>query len=888
MNTLIPSLYLLAIIVSAVTATRSYRNRFLPMATPIGVLSMLLMYVCSKQWLVLYGLSDKTIDDLQGWSLLLHLPSSFAILPLWVWVINEYRLNQKLAFLNKRTAFLWVEPIIALMVCLYSWFVLPGDSSMTTIDALGRYQPIHRAYMLALGAGVLAYSIYVVGKKNKHRWSALFQFGVSLALPMLLFYAYELGHLEKPIGASLLILILMWAARESSLLDVIPSALSGVLDRIDAGIVVFNAQNALVYSNQFAKELLQLSPLIKINKLHPELHPLLERHFDFTSDEPQQAQIQFKQNDLPTRFIKTDLQSITNQATSQNLGHIVLFQDISAGVMSEQTLAESNRKLSNLNRQKSDFFAGISHEFRTPLTLSLGEVQDLIQGHFGEISDSQTHTLRRIERSNRQLLSLVNQLIELARLDHDASSIQPQKIMLEPFIENVLANFDGLLTKKQTRVSINSETASPVIYFDPLSLEKIISNLISNAFKSIEQNGNINIDIKSEDQSSLSIVVKDNGRGIAADSLPHIFDAFYSQSKPSEHWPGGTGVGLYLVKQLLEKHRASIAVVSELGRGSEFIVTIAKGSEHLTLTDEPSLIHRTIPSAVDSSDHLFDGFDSVSTTDQPLNQELDKENLILVVEDNVAMRRYIRRHLANSFRLMEAENGDEAYELAIHSVPDLIITDLMMPKTDGLHLVKRIRETTTTSHIPMIMLTAKSEQQTKLDSFDAGVDAFVLKPFNEKELLHQVRNLIRTRERLAQHYRLEHFNKSTESESQHSFPEREQSFLDSLQEYSLKHIGRRDLRISELAEQVHMSERSLQRKLTALTGLSPKQWLMKTRVELAAKRLRNSDFSLTNIALDVGFADSAHFSKVFKSFYSVSPSAYRQDRSNESDKKIKI
>ena len=843
------------------------------MTVPLGILAVILMIVSTRQLFTFLQPDVNLATLIPTWLLILLTSSSLVIMPVWVWGLSEYKLNRKTNPI-KHYWWLWIEPLAALMLSFINVLPLASDIYPSLELALGGFQQFHRVYMFLVASSVLLWSLNVIRVKTQSNTVSVLQFGVCFAVPMLLFFAYRIDLIDRPLGGAAMILLLLWSAREANLLDIIPSALNGVINRLDVGVLVFNAQQRQVYSNDFATRVLE--PYL-LEKSHQNNLSLLTTVFDFQYHETQLARLTLGDDQGTPIIIDLSLQQIVNSQTQQNLGYIILLQDISEIEKNKVELERGNQKLSELNRLKSVFFAGISHEFRTPLTLSQASIDELLSVGSENMSGAQKSSIINIKNQNNQLISLVTQLVELAQHNEGDIPLQVNQISLKKFALELLAQFDSVAQNVELSLADNSMGSD--VYFDATALHKIITNLLSNAIKSINGNdGKVNVEINDHSDEFLSLSVSDNGCGISEQDLPQIFDAFYSQGKPSAVWPQGTGIGLHLVKQIVKQHEALINVDSEIGQGTRFTLLIRRGHAHFSqaeireqsIKELPVIEAPTFPNALSTERKSLSLDESALAVDTHAEVN-EQEKLILVVEDNVQMRRHIRRHLAPEFRLIEAEDGEEGFDLAVRSVPDLIVTDLMMPKLDGLEFSQQIRTTTATSHIPIVMLTANALQQTKLDSFAQGVDQFLTKPFDVNELLVRIRSLLEARDRVKQRYA----SKSTLTEN-NELDSTETTFLANLGQFARSNLNAKELRISDIAKHANMSERSLQRKLKALTDLSPKQWLLHIKVQAAHDLLISTNNTITSIGLDTGFNDSAHFSKAFKTHYGASPSQYRK------------
>ena len=901
-------------------AINSVRNRFLPIALPLSIFSGLMLFTCFVQ---LYCHISLDSNAEQSEVLLKYLNSIASTLfaPIWVQCILEYKDAKKRPY----SKFWWLYIALILSAVLSVFYViLSGDFTLLSSELYHHFQNVYlRLSVLIVWIGIFCWTIYKIGIVNISGY--LFYLALSLPIVLVAFYWY--GFIEKPIAAPAMIFILLWAAKQSSLLDVVPLATSGVLSRVKAGVLVFNAQKKLVYSNDFAKELLirvKKSEESDSNKNQNAEHSSSElpysigRSLNFESNENQELLIglefaSHEQNSNPSCYLDASFTPIVNPKTHLFLGHILLLQDVTERQLASESLALSNRKLVELDERKSRFFAGISHEFRTPLTLSIGELTDTLNGYYGDLPKQYRPALENVIGNNRRLLKFVSQLLELSKLNQDDSGYSPELIDLNGLLSTVVAHFESFTGMQGISIKLDLGDALTEVWFDMDALEKVLMNLLSNALKSIDQRQTGTIRFTLTDyEDSLNLSIEDTGCGISSDVIPHIFKAFYYNEQPNERWPSGTGIGLHITQEILNAHSANINVKSEVGVGSEFTISFLKGNDHLTSLMTPNDSNQPPHKDTSDADHQIEipklgqpqtdlnKFESVTHVN---SSNLEHEKLVLIVEDNVQMRRYIRRHLVNDFRLIEAEDGEEGLALAQQSVPDLILSDLMMPKMSGLELAEQIRQSESTSHIPFILLTSKSDANLQLESYQQGIDDYITKPFDATQLVARINNRITLRENLKRHFQSQsrddnnsqpsvadksHKNRDqagkTDSAQGLSFEnvlKTEHSFLQRFDAYVLNNIRFANLRISTVAEHFHMSERSLNRKLNAVVGASPKQYLMSIRLKHAEALLVSSEVSLKEIVASVGFNDSAHFSKAFKAHYGLTPSNYREQYSVE-------
>jgi DNA-binding response OmpR family regulator len=402
-----------------------------------------------------------------------------------------------------------------------------------------------------------------------------------------------------------------------------------------------------------------------------------------------------------------------------------------------------------------------------------------------------------------------------------------------------------------------------------------MNNLLTNALKSMNQGGKLSLLVE-EQSNTFTISIRDTGCGISEDVLPYIFEPFYHRENKQEHWQKGVGVGLSLVEQLLTLHNADIDVETIVGEGSCFTVSIKKGTEHFegmknVVPNESSISQKLSNSSVVS------GLPAETTTEsllaEPEHGNKEGEYIILVVEDSAEMRRYIRFELSSEYCLIEATNGQEGIELAQQIVPDLVLSDVMMPVMDGLQLCSELKSNHLTSHIPVLLLTAKSSQSNRLEGLEKGADDYLTKPFDKNELNARIKSLIQSRIALKAAYQ-RHINDTIDNHV--VLPEIEVNLLDTLKKHIVEHISDPNITISDLSQSVYMSERTLNRKLKALTDETPNQLIISMRLNQAVKSLLSSDRTIAEISHELGFTSTSYFSRKFKQRFSQTPKEYRE------------
>lgn len=518
-------------------------------------------------------------------------------------------------------------------------------------------------------------------------------------------------------------------------------------------------------------------------------------------------------------------------------------------------------QLKELDKLKSRFFANISHEFRTPLTLIFGQIESIMTGNIGM---KEKGKLRIADRNARRLLALISQLLDLSKLESGKMELKAEQHNIVSFLKSLFYSFESLAVSQKINLKFESDYKNIPVVFDPDKIEKVFYNLIANAFNFIASNGEIEVCLNIIG-SIVEIRVKDSGIGIPSDRLPHIFDRFYQVDGSSTRKHEGTGIGLALTKELIELHKGNISVNSKEGEGSEFIIRLPLGN----FTIEKDEFIKT-----NSGKSLLNGFDIIEAEEK--NSEFNSsgsynDELVLIVEDNFDLRNYIRELLETDYKVIEASNGEKGISKAKDEIPDLIITDVMMPEMDGFLFSKQIRSNEKTCHVPIIMLTAKAGFDDKMEGLESGIDAYITKPFKAKELKVQIENLLKQRKLLR-----ERFRKSiTMKPSEVSAVSADQAFLQKIVRKIESHFGDYQFSVEQLAEYMNMSVSQLNRKLNALIGQPAGQLMRSLRLQRAADLLKQNAGNVSEICFNLGFNDQAYFSRAFKKQFGCSPTEYK-------------
>ncbi|MEP0212689.1 MAG: response regulator, partial [Cellulophaga sp.] len=479
------------------------------------------------------------------------------------------------------------------------------------------------------------------------------------------------------------------------------------------------------------------------------------------------------------------------------------------------------------------------------------------------------------------------QLLDFRKMDHGKMSLNLSKNNIVEFLKDVGEPFQFLSRKKNINFKINVSNESILSWFDPDAVEKIINNLLSNAFKFTPENGSIKLDIFNGkdfikptdidlniDQSKYIVIqVKDSGPGIPAHRLQHIFERFYTDIGITTHVnTKGTGIGLSFTKNLVELHQGIIKVQSDSENGSTFYVWLPKDKE--TYQEKKELnFHEvfeenTFISKVDAESHAISFMDDI--IDQNMTRSRSKLPILLIIDDNQDIRSFIKKGLGESYYVYEAENGEKGLELAKKFIPNIVITDLVMPVMDGIEFCNQIKSTQETSHIPVVMLTAKTSQEKEIEGLKTGADAYIRKPFDLELLELKLSNILNDREKLRKKFNRE----ITLQPNEVTVTSSDETFLQNAIEIVEKHMMNSEFSVEMLVKEMNMSRSNLYLKIKELTGLSSSEFIRNIRLKRAVQLFEKSDLSVKEIMYMTGFNTASYFSKCFKKQFGVVPSKY--------------
>ena len=508
-----------------------------------------------------------------------------------------------------------------------------------------------------------------------------------------------------------------------------------------------------------------------------------------------------------------------------------------------------------LTEMKLRFFTNISHELRTPLTLILTPLENMVKkiDHWQQENQEETHLvfissqLMMIQRNAQRLLSLVNNLLDFRKLEMGQQKLELTNGDILDFIRSVCETFRPISTEKGIGLGYAIPNEQLYINFDSRKLQHILYNLLSNAFKFTPAGGQIAVSVAKTDTEWLSITVKDTGCGIPSRDLPHIFDRYYQSKNTADPSVTGTGIGLHLTKEYLQLHGGSITVNSKLGEGTTFTAFLPT---NIKMKEQP------LPA---------EPHQQAETSET----ESHKANL-LIVDDNDEFRQFLCGELAEQYNIHQAANGEEALTVIAEQDIDLMVSDVMMPAMDGMTLCRRIKQDVNTSHVMVILLTARTAEESKIEGFRAGADDYLSKPFNMEMLQLRISHLLELRRQ-----RNQDFLKGEDVEVEAvALNEIDQKFLRSAVEAIERHLSNEEYDIDALAADVCMSRSTLYRKLHSLTGQKPSLFIRAIRLKHAARMIKEGSYNLTEISTLCGFSSPSYFSRCFKAQYGIPPGSY--------------
>lgn len=522
-----------------------------------------------------------------------------------------------------------------------------------------------------------------------------------------------------------------------------------------------------------------------------------------------------------------------------------------------------------INEERLRFFTNVTHELRTPLTLIIGPLEDLIGDE--RLPQVLHKKVNSIYASAERLLNLINDILEFRKTETQNRKLTVARADVGILAVEIGEQFKNLNRNPQVEVRIAVEPNLPLVYFDSEVITTVISNLLSNAMKYTPK-GVVSLTLKCVEGNGIELAVEDTGYGMAAEALPHVFDRYYQVK--GKHQASGTGIGLALVKSLAVLHEAELKVESTLGKGSRFSFVLDKNNTY------PSALHKDDEEPAVETPNALSEEDSIA-------QE-DKRPVLLVVEDNADIRQYISDSLAEDYQVLLASNGVEGKDVAFRQIPDIIISDIMMPEMDGITLTKLLKADVQTSHIPVVLLTAKNSMDAQEEGYDSGADSYLTKPFSVKLLRSRLQNLLSNRRRLAELLtarmgRIQATENVQVLYSDASAPQKEptgsrllspldQTFMEKMNRLIDENMATEDIDMAFMTDKMAMSHSTFYRKVKALTGMTPNEYIRKAKLHRCMQLLKAGNCNVTEAAMQTGFNNMGHFRDCFKREFGITPS----------------
>ena len=540
---------------------------------------------------------------------------------------------------------------------------------------------------------------------------------------------------------------------------------------------------------------------------------------------------------------------------------ILIRKFISDAEKNEMIIQQQVEELKGLDELKTKLFSNISHEIRTPLTLILGANENL-----EKYSGVQKYT-NSIKTNAVRMLALVNQILDLAKIQDQYKEALVSKLDINVLVQDFVVSFHSLseVNNITFQTQIDQNLTSVVIDEDAFS--KVLVNLLSNAFKFSSSGDQVTLSIDKIDEDYLKMIIKDTGTGIAEEELPYIFNQYYHSNVGLE---ASSGIGLALVKEIVSFFKGTIKVESQLGVGSVFEVVFPISLQALKSNQIKFVFQENnFKGATEVEPVLDNSSEDIIIINEKIT-EVEDQKTILLVEDNPELRAYIKEVINEEYLIIEAVDGVEGFEKAIDSIPDVILSDVMMPKMDGLQMLQKLKKDMRTSHIPIVLLTAKSSEEDKLKGLEFEADDYLTKPFNQAELLLRLRNRFKTLEKMQK--RLEVFSiKTLKNDTIQSVDDK---FLQSIKGHVEKHLLVTEFGPDELAREIGLSKSQVLRKIKALTNVSTSIYMRNIRLEFAKEMLVNKEATISEVAYQTGFSSPNYFSKCFKEYAGVSPKEF--------------
>ncbi len=520
--------------------------------------------------------------------------------------------------------------------------------------------------------------------------------------------------------------------------------------------------------------------------------------------------------------------------------------------------------MQEVDKFKTRFYTHITHEFRTPLTIILGMAEQIKN----KPEEWQHEGLKMIKRNGRKLLNLTNQMLDLSKLEANAMPVNLIQDDVTFYLKYLVESFHSLAEAKNIRLLFSSIPQEIKMDFDQDKIQDILSNLLYNAIKFTPVGGTIEVLVSRENLppgSTLILKVKDTGTGIPSVHLHKVFDRYFQAENNNEGLTEGTGLGLAITQELVKLLEGEITLDSSLGKGSTFTVTLPITNRAYNGQRLQSKVIAAASLPLEKSELSL----------HPQNGETNAKLVILVVEDNKDVIQYISSLLCVDYEIVVAGNGQEGFEKAVEIIPDLVISDVMMPMMDGFAFCEKLKSDLRTSHIPVILLTARADSESKMEGLKAGADVYLAKPFNREELFIRIEKLISLRKALQHRYQATISLQQRHDPVSSPILDKEDAFMQEVRQTLENHLSEEEFGIAELCRSLAMSRSQLYRKFAALTNTSVHRFIRKLRLVKAKELLLTTELNVSEVAYDTGFKNPSHFSRVYSEEFGVAPSRTR-------------
>ena len=555
---------------------------------------------------------------------------------------------------------------------------------------------------------------------------------------------------------------------------------------------------------------------------------------------------------------------------------VLIFEIIRRSYVRYHQLQNDLKVEKRVNDIKLQFFTNISHEIRTPLTLILGPIHDILE--IKNLPKNLTDKMHLIEKNGKRMLRLVNQLLDFRKIQKNKMQLQAHQTELVPFVQSIIENFDLIATQKQIKIQFQSNVGDLQVWVDSKKFDSVIFNILSNALKFSPKNGTVLVQIDKTKDQYVDISISDQGKGIRQSKINQIFERYTPLSEQNDEF-GSSGIGLAYSYEIMKLHKGDIVVKSEEGNGSEFIIRVLLGNTHFGTIDNAT---NEIDEAHISADtEVLLEYDDIKE-EVIEGQTKETRYNILIIEDNNDILSYLKSNLQSEFSVSTASNGKEGLKVIEENQPDIVITDVMMPEMDGIEFTKRIKDSIETSHIPIIMLTAKSSIENQIEGIESGAESYILKPFSITYVKAVIANLIKQRTTLQTKYLKEDTLDQLLDEV--VITSKDEQFLEDVNTIIKDNYSDPAFNIEKLVEMSYASRTVFYNKIKSLTGLSPIDFLRQKRLNIAAKLIATSDLNVSEIAYSIGFNDTKYFSKKFKSFFGMTPTEYKNQHNQVEQK----